>query len=441
MAQPRRLSRASRWLGQEEPPQDEEATTAPLQPPFLSRSDTQRHSAYHDAMQQLDGHDERSVPLWWTNKGKDPKPPGLTPLESMGRLWSMVRGRSSQEPPVPTRSGSGEDRLKEKPSISVSACKELFQHEGETSPSTPPSTTGRMKASILPPHSPHGDRGRGRGRTMSIGISSSDSQGGVKIPAVGSRSAFAFMTPEPFVGHKSIAQRLRAVLLQPLRLIEAGLLVLIGMSSAMLAVLVVQLPRTASGLRASAVAAASSSWVEAWPQYAWLGRPVAYLTHSAFSLTAALLALAATLPAVGGSRHAVGSGIPEMKAIMSGYWLPRYLSLRTFIAKIVGLTSALSAGYVIGKEGPMVHLSATLSVLLMKLPPFADAVDTHHTRKRSMLAAACAVGVVSTFGTPSAPAPPKIEPTNPPRATSRNQRTVRSGRCHAQSVACSSQSR
>ena len=36
----------------------------------------------------------------------------------------------------------------------------------------------------------------------------------------------------------------------------------------------------------------------------------------------------------------------------------------------------------------------------MKLSPFADAIDTDHTRKRSILAAACAVGVVGTFGTP-----------------------------------------
>ena len=45
-------------------------------------------------------------------------------------------------------------------------------------------------------------------------------------------------------------------------------------------------------------------------------------------------------------------------------------------------------------------MSATLSVLLMKLPPFSGFLDTDHTRKRSILAAACAVGVVGTFGTP-----------------------------------------
>ena len=46
------------------------------------------------------------------------------------------------------------------------------------------------------------------------------------------------------------------------------------------------------------------------------------------------------------------------------------------------------------------HLSSILSALLMKLAPFAHFIDADHTRKRSMLAAACAVGVVGTFGTP-----------------------------------------
>ena len=120
------------------------------------------------------------------------------------------------------------------------------------------------------------------------------------------------------------------------------------------------------------------------------------------SLCYATVALYACLPSPHGpgSRHASGSGIPELKAILSGYWLARYLSARAFISKLVGLNAALAAGLFIGREGPMVHLSAALSTLLMKLPAFEATIEHNHQRKRAMLGAACAAGVVATFGTP-----------------------------------------
>ena len=114
------------------------------------------------------------------------------------------------------------------------------------------------------------------------------------------------------------------------------------------------------------------------------------------------VALLACLPAPNGpgSRHASGSGIPELKAILSGYWLPRYLSGHAFVAKVVGLIAALASGLFIGREGPMVALSATVGALLMQLPAFGEDMEGNHQRKRALLGAACAAGVVATFGTP-----------------------------------------
>ena len=57
------------------------------------------------------------------------------------------------------------------------------------------------------------------------------------------------------------------------------------------------------------------------------------------------------------SKDAEGSGIPEMKSILAGVNIYRYLSFQTLIGKIIGLTAALSAGLSIGKEGPFVHLA------------------------------------------------------------------------------------
>lgn len=46
----------------------------------------------------------------------------------------------------------------------------------------------------------------------------------------------------------------------------------------------------------------------------------------------------------------LGSGIPETKTILQGVPLENYLSFRTLIAKLVGLTLAIGSGFPIGKE-------------------------------------------------------------------------------------------
>ena len=64
---------------------------------------------------------------------------------------------------------------------------------------------------------------------------------------------------------------------------------------------------------------------------------------------------------------AAGSGIPEMKSILSGVQLYQYLSFRTLIAKILGLTFCLGSGMLLGKEGPFIHLASTLGIFQKKI--------------------------------------------------------------------------
>lgn len=59
-----------------------------------------------------------------------------------------------------------------------------------------------------------------------------------------------------------------------------------------------------------------------------------------------------------------GSGIPEMKCILSGVGLNQYLSMRTLIAKVIGLVAAMGSGVSVGKEGPFVHISCVLGMSL-----------------------------------------------------------------------------
>lgn len=48
--------------------------------------------------------------------------------------------------------------------------------------------------------------------------------------------------------------------------------------------------------------------------------------------------------------HSAGSGIPEMKTILRGVVLKEYLTFKTFVAKVIGLTCALGSGMPLGKE-------------------------------------------------------------------------------------------
>uniref|UniRef100_A0A8C2G6B0 Chloride channel, voltage-sensitive 2b n=1 Tax=Cyprinus carpio TaxID=7962 RepID=A0A8C2G6B0_CYPCA len=96
--------------------------------------------------------------------------------------------------------------------------------------------------------------------------------------------------------------------------------------------------------------------------------------------------------------QAAGSGIPEMKTILRGVVLKEYLTLKTFVAKVVGLTCALGSGLPLGKEGPFVHIASLCAALLCKFMSFFGGI--YESRNIEMLAAACAVGVGCCFAAP-----------------------------------------
>lgn len=70
------------------------------------------------------------------------------------------------------------------------------------------------------------------------------------------------------------------------------------------------------------------------------------------------------------SADAQGSGIPEMKVVLSGVWIKNFLTFRTLVAKVIGLMFACSSGIFFGKAGPGVHISGILANQLCRLPLF-----------------------------------------------------------------------
>ncbi|XP_048268066.1 chloride channel protein 2 isoform X5 [Bombus affinis] len=98
--------------------------------------------------------------------------------------------------------------------------------------------------------------------------------------------------------------------------------------------------------------------------------------------------------------QSIGSGIPEMKTILRGVALKEYLTFRTLVAKVIGLTATLGSGLPLGKEGPFVHIASIVATLLSKLVTSFQGIYENESRNCEMLAAACAVGVAACFAAP-----------------------------------------
>lgn len=54
--------------------------------------------------------------------------------------------------------------------------------------------------------------------------------------------------------------------------------------------------------------------------------------------------------------HGAGSGIPEMKCVLTGVFMPNVLSPSTLFAKVVGLVLAAASSISVGKLGPFMHI-------------------------------------------------------------------------------------
>lgn len=94
---------------------------------------------------------------------------------------------------------------------------------------------------------------------------------------------------------------------------------------------------------------------------------------------------------------AAGSGIPEIKTILSGFVIPNFLSYKVLAVKAIGSIFAVSTGMCLGKEGPFVHISTCVAYLVgIRFRKYRE-----NSRKlREILAAGCSSGLSVAFGAP-----------------------------------------
>jgi chloride channel 3/4/5 len=121
---------------------------------------------------------------------------------------------------------------------------------------------------------------------------------------------------------------------------------------------------------------------------------VGYVFFMIFSI---LFAVSAAVLVKQFSTYAKHSGIPEIKTVLGGFVMRRFLGTWTLVIKSLGLILAVSSGMWLGKEGPFVHLACCCANIIMK--PFTS-LSQNEARKREVLSAAAASGISVAFGAP-----------------------------------------
>nr|XP_029148516.1 chloride channel protein CLC-c isoform X2 [Arachis hypogaea] len=136
-------------------------------------------------------------------------------------------------------------------------------------------------------------------------------------------------------------------------------------------------------------------------QHRYLEAFVAYAGINVVLAAAAAALCAFIAPA------AAGSGIPEVKAYLNGVDAHSILAPSTLFVKIFGSILGVSAGFVVGKEGPMVHTGACIANLLGQGGSRKYGLTWNWLRyfkndrdRRDMITCGAAAGVAAAFRAP-----------------------------------------
>lgn len=94
---------------------------------------------------------------------------------------------------------------------------------------------------------------------------------------------------------------------------------------------------------------------------------------------------------------AAGSGVAEVRVILSGFVLHGFLGVKTLVIKTIALILSVASGLSLGKEGPFVHIATCVGNIACRL---FTKYDHNDGKRREVLSAAAAAGVAVAFGAP-----------------------------------------
>ena len=97
------------------------------------------------------------------------------------------------------------------------------------------------------------------------------------------------------------------------------------------------------------------------------------------------------------SKAAARSGLSEMKVMLGGFIIKKFLGIRTVMIKSLGVILGVSSGLHIGKLGPLVHIACCWGNIFARR---FTKYNTNEVKKREILSASVAAGVSAAFGSP-----------------------------------------
>ncbi|KAI8851039.1 chloride channel [Chytridium lagenaria] len=141
-----------------------------------------------------------------------------------------------------------------------------------------------------------------------------------------------------------------------------------------------------------------SEWITWSTAFGVKDRAIAWtLSCMMYSFFAVLFATTASMLVKAYAPYAAGEGVPEIKTILGGFVIRKFLGGWTLLIKIVGLVLSVGSGLSLGKEGPLVHISCCLGNIL---PRMFKKYASNEAKKREILSASSAAGVSVAFGAP-----------------------------------------
>jgi H+/Cl- antiporter ClcA len=116
-----------------------------------------------------------------------------------------------------------------------------------------------------------------------------------------------------------------------------------------------------------------------------------------FSLLFVLIAAAMTAYI---SPYAAGSGVAETMGILNGVSYPDFITMKALLVKFMGVALAVAGGLTVGKEGPLVHMGATIGSAVPYIPIPIATYFRNDFEKRKLISVGIAAGVSAAFGAP-----------------------------------------